>query len=156
MEAGRACLRDQRDHASTATALLWAGDEHGIGPLLGRVGEDVRGAARRGATSTPRFRGGGPHTLPRKFVPGRPRRLAHTSWCLSRPDRAGTSREAYHSPWLRARMRRVRRSASSNSGQPPATLDREQHLVDLALQPRQHPGPVIATRLQPDLLRLDL
>ncbi|MBV8228825.1 MAG: hypothetical protein JO329_02460, partial [Planctomycetaceae bacterium] len=78
MEAGRAFLRDDRDHASTATALPWARDERGIGPLLGWVGEDVEGAARRGATSTPRFRGGG-----------------------------------YHSPWLRARMRRVRRSASS-------------------------------------------
>ena len=35
-------------------------------------------------------------------------------------------------------------------------LDREEQLVDLALQPRQHPGPVIAPRLQPDLLRLGL
>jgi len=27
--------------AFTATALPWARDEHGIGPLLGQVGEDV-------------------------------------------------------------------------------------------------------------------
>ena len=43
MEVGRAFMRDDRDHASTATALPWARDEHGIGPLLGRVGEDVGG-----------------------------------------------------------------------------------------------------------------
>ena len=54
-------------------------------------------------------------------VPSQPRRLAHTCWFLSRPDRAGTFWEAYRrfSPTDRSRE-----SASSRAAGAPATRRR--------------------------------
>ena len=118
MEAGRAFLRDKRDHASTATALPWARDECGTGPLLGRVGEDVErgGSARRDLNIA----------IPRRWSP---LLMAAGQDAACPPQRL------------------------LELGEPARYLNLEQHLIDLALQPRQHSGPVVATRLRPGPLR---
>ena len=66
----------------------------------------------------------GPDTLPRKFMPGQPRRLAHTCWFLSRPDRAGTFWEAYESVRTEMLEAYARRSSVDHSRQRRPTLVR--------------------------------